>query len=151
MLSPFIITPYVSAGPVTLGMTRTQLHALLGPPDSSRKSRFGPKVTDRWLAEDLTIMLSHDAGSVVEIGFGSEQSEAEVAGVRLFDRVGPDVYRDLCRADGAPREDVGFTVLFKFGITLDGFLVAEQDDRAVTVFAKGIWDENDARLKPAKL
>jgi hypothetical protein len=96
-------------------------------------------------------MLSHDAGSVVEIGFGSEQSEAEVAGVRLFDRVGPDVYRDLCRADGAPREDVGFTVLFKFGITLDGFLVAEQDDRAVTVFAKGIWDENDARLKPAKL
>lgn len=148
MLSPFFITPYAGAGPIKLGMTRTQLHSLLGPPDSSKKSRFGQKVTDRWLNEDLTITLSNDAGDVVEIGFGSEQSEAEINGVRLFDRAGVDVYRDLSQADGAPREDLGSTVLFRFGMTLSGFLVTEQDDRAVTVFAKGVWDESDPRLKP---
>jgi hypothetical protein len=151
MDSPFITTPYVSAGPIALGMARTQLHSLLGLPDNSKESRFGPKVTDRWHAEDITIALSHETGSVMEIQFGSEQREAEVFGIRLFDRAGPNVYRDLCQADGAPCEDLGFTVFFKFGITLAGFLAADQDDRTVTVFAKSVWDESDPRLKPAKL
>lgn len=148
MFSSFDIVPYVSVGPLRLGMTRAELHSILGRPASTKKSRFGPKVTDRWRTEDLTVTISSETGSVEEIGFGSAQRLAQVNGVRLFAQDGPLVYRDLCLADGAARHDVGFTVLFRFGVTLSGFGVASQDDRAVTVFSKGVWDENDPQLKP---
>ncbi|WP_118186100.1 hypothetical protein [Paraburkholderia phosphatilytica] len=151
MITPFVIVPYVSAGPIRLGMDRSQLHALLGPPDHSKKSRFGARIIDRWNTEDLTVISSDAAGSVQEVGFGAKQSEAQVAGFKLFDRDGPTAYRDLCLADGTPKEHVGFTILFKFGVTLDGFHVTEQDDRAVTVFAKGVRDENDSRLTAVKI
>jgi hypothetical protein len=149
MFSSFDIVPYVSVGPLRLGMTRAELHSILGKPDTTKKSKFGPKVVDRWRAEDLTVTLSSETGSVEEIGFGSAQRLAQVNGIRLFAQDGPHAYRDLCLADGGARHDVGFTVLFKLGVTLSGFDVTAQDDRTVTVFAKGVWDENDQRLKPA--
>lgn len=151
MITPFVIVPYVSVGPIALGMGRADLHTLLGKPDYSKKSRFGPKVIDSWNKEDLTVISSGTDGVVMEVGFGKEQSQAEVSGVKIFDRDGSTVYRDLCMADGAPKQHVGFTVLFKFGLALDGFLVTEQDDRAVTVFAKGVRDEADPRLQPVKV
>lgn len=151
MITPFVIVPYVSVGPINFGMARADLHTLLGAPDYSRKSRFGPKIIDSWNKEDLTVISSGADGTVMEVGFGKEQSQAEVSSVQLFDRDGSTVYRDLCAADGAPKQNVGFTVLFKFGIALDGFLVTEQDDRAVTAFAKGVRDEADPRLKPVKI
>lgn len=132
-------------------MGRAQLHALLGPPDYSKKSRFGPKIIDTWDKEDLTVISSDAQGTVLEVGFGRAQAAAEVNGVKLFDRAGSSVYRDLCVADGAPKQNVGFTVLFKFGLALDGFLATEQDDRAVTVFARGVRDERDPRLQPVKI
>ena len=73
----------------------------------------------------------------MEISFGNVQIEAEIQGIKLFEQNGPDVYRELCLIDGAPREDVGFTVLFKLGVALDGFLVTDQEQRVVTAFAKG--------------
>ena len=148
MIPNFVVTPYVGVGPIRLGMTGAQLHALLGPPNSSRRSRFGPKLIEHWRQEDLTVVLSGPQGGAAEISFGSHQAGAEVHNVPLFSRSGPDTYRDLCRLDGAPREDVGMTVQFRLGITLDGFLATDQDQRVVTVFAAGTWDEGDPRLTP---
>ena len=137
MISNFAVVPYVCAGPINFGMSRVQLHSILGAPERSKKSRFGPKIIDYWLEEDLTITSSDTDGVVMEISFGNVQIEAEIQGIKLFEQNGPDVYRELCLIDGAPREDVGFTVLFKLGVALDGFLVTDQEQRVVTAFAKG--------------
>jgi hypothetical protein len=148
MLNDFVIDPYVGAGPVRLGMTRGQVQTILGTPDRTKSSRFNAKVIDHWVGEDITVIFSDTAGVALEIGFGSEQAAAEVNGIKIFDKDGPSAYKDLCAADGNPRSDAGFTVLFQLGITLDGFLHTDQDQRAVTVFVKGTWDENDSALRP---
>ena len=151
MFTNFRVFPYVGVGPIYFGMNRDQLHAILGIPDSSKNSRFGPKVIDYWHSNDITIMFSAVDGTALEIGFGYAQMTAEVEGIKLFERSGPEVYRDLCLLDGYPREDVGFTVLFKFGITLDGFLISDQEQRVVTVFSRGVWREYDPKLLPVKI
>jgi hypothetical protein len=151
MLNDFVVDPYVGVGPLRLGMSRGEVQNVLGLPDRSKNSRFNAKIIDQWTTEDITVVFSDNSGTAVEIGFGSEQAQAEVRGIKIFGNDGPSVYRDLCVADGAPRTDVGFTVLFSLGLTLDGFLTTDQDDRAVTVFAKGTWDERDPNLQVVKL
>lgn len=150
MLNDFVVDSYMGVGPILLGMTRGQVQSILGAPARTKNSRFNSKVIDHWVGEDITVIFSDQSGTALEIGFGSEQAEAEIGGVKIFGKDGPSVYKDLCAADGNPRSDVGFTVLFGLGITLDGFLDTDEDHRAVTVFAKGKWDENDPALRPIK-
>jgi hypothetical protein len=90
-------------------------------------------------------------GTALEISFGYAQIAAEVVGIKLFERSGPEVFRDLCLLDGYPREDVGFTVLFKFGITLNGFFISDQEQQVVTVFSREVWREHDPKLLPVKI
>lgn len=151
MFADFTITPYTSVGPVRLGMSRADLHAALGTPSQSRKSRFNQNILDYWNGEGLSITSTGEQGHVIEVGFGSEQANAEVAGVKLFARRGADVFRDLCLLDGAAKQDVGIAVLFKLGVSLSGFEVHDQDERAVTVFAKEVWSVDDPDLKPVFL
>ena len=147
MFPSFSITPYVGVGPILLGTSRHDIQVLLGRPSNSRTSRFSSRVLDHWAVEGLTITSEHENGTILEVGFGAEQQHAEVNGIHIFAKQGPTVLRALCLLDGSPQEDVGMTVLFKLGMTLTGFLDATEDDRAVTVFAPGVWSPVDPRLR----
>lgn len=151
MLQKFKIVPYVSVGPIAFGMKRVDLHSVLGAPDRGKKSKFGPRFTDYWLDEDITVVSSSEDGVVEEVSFGAVQREAEIDGYKIFQPLGPDSYRELCQRDKAPRAEVGFTVLFHFGLVLDSFLATDQEQRVVTAFARGVWKEDDPDLTPLRL
>lgn len=149
MFSDFKIKPYLSAGPIALGISRAQLHTLLGAPSASRIGKFSGNLIDIWDAEGISITMKDN--EVVEIGFGSEQSTAQIEGFRIFGLSGPATHEILCFKDGRPLADAGFTVLLNLGITLSGFLNEDQDERAVTVFKEGLWRADDESLEPIEI
>lgn len=154
MILDFNITPYVNVGPIFFGAKRSDLHKILGAPNSTRHSSFGNNVLDSWTHESIIVTSSGDSGTVLEVSFRSAQRTASVRKISLFDRPQEDVYRELCRLDGAPRIRAGVTVLFKFGIAMAGFSEPredDQDDRSVTAFARDVWDEHDPKFKFVKV
>lgn len=58
------------------------------------------------------------------------------------------MHRKLCELDGSPMYDVGYTHLFKLGIYLIDFHKYDggQDDRVVSIFTLGVYDEDDQDL-----
>ncbi len=113
-------------------------------------SKSGNKI-EYWDSEGLVVTLSGQGGAILSIGFGSQQNTASIRKRRFFDRPGDEVYRELCRLDGAPRYNVGLTVLFNLGIMVGGFEVTDQDERTVCAFARGVFKEDDPELRPIKV
>lgn len=49
--------------------------------------------------------------------------------------------REVCKADGAPRDSYGFIVLPSLGIAVTGIHDNDRSQLAITVFSKGSWDD----------
>ena len=71
-------------------------------------------------------------------------------GIRIFSEPGRQMYNDLCKSDGNPREIVGVVILFSYGMAITGFLNADDDQKSIAVFNAGRWDKDDKNLKKLK-
>ena len=140
MMQSHIIIPYVGVGPIEFGMTRIDVHNILGAPSSSKKSRFSDESTDFWDENGLQLTFSGDE-KLLEISLHPNLSDVELNGLKLFAVPGADALKALEALDNAPLTKAGSNIFLKIGLAVEGFLHSDECDKSVTAFAKGRWDE----------
>jgi hypothetical protein len=131
----FEIQPYVGACPILLGMTESEVISIAGEPMVKSVNKSGEKDHSY---EAWSLRYSSVDERVVEIGFGPP-AKAKFSGMDVFE--GSDFFEKVIAVDGSPFEYYGFIVLQKLGITLTGFHDDQESQKAITVFAKGRWDD----------
>jgi hypothetical protein len=145
------IESFQGVGSLRFGMSRFQVQNELGAPIRSRTDRFSPEVTDFWNESGLQLAFSGPDGELVEVSLYPNLPLVRLGSLSLYDGVPKEIYRALCKADGAPRSTVGVTVFLKLGLAVTGFLNEDTDDMSVTAFARGRWDASDPDLLPLKM
>ena len=141
MQTDWTIHPYVGVGQLKFGMTPDEVAAILGPPEGSRPVASTGELRERREKSALQAVYAAGDRRLVELGFSPPIAGLEFDGVRLFTSPSHDALREILRRDPAPLADVGFVVFFDLGLSLTGFDDDDEDDKAVTVFDKGRWDE----------
>ncbi len=136
----YSITSYVGVGPLKFGMKRTDIHNLLGAPLRTRKSRFSSELTDFWNKNGLQLTFLEADGELVEIGLYPNLPNVDLNGIKLFDEPGNVVMKALRNLDNSPLEKVGVTIFLKLGIAATGFLNEDGDQKSVSVFIRGRWN-----------
>lgn len=152
MIKTFCIKPYLGFDCVQFGMTPDQVAIELGKPDFQEIGVLDELSEYRW-HNDLVATFDNSSNVLVELGFGPTILDLEYEGLLFFRQPAKNVLKQLVDLDGAPYEDLGFVVLFSLGIALTGFHNNEKDelnDKAVTIFAPGRWDDLKDQLKPFK-
>ncbi|MCP1571851.1 hypothetical protein [Herbaspirillum rubrisubalbicans] len=136
-----IIMSYVGVGPLKFGMTRDEVHQILGAPLSVKKSRFFEESREYWSAKRLQLTFSDTGDGLLEIGLSPNLSNVQLNGLKLFEVPGAYAFKVLHDWDDAPIIIAGATIFLKLGLAAGGFLDDDDSDKSVTVFAKGRWDD----------
>lgn len=139
----FPLQSYQGAGPLRLGATRPEVEALMGPPD--RVSRRGGGLRLAWRGE-VSVKLSASAPGeepeVVEIGFTRHCPGVQWQGDDIF-LGSPTIWSHrLIAQDGSALLGFGMVLLLRLGLTLTGFHDGPEEDRAITLFRFGLWDDS---------
>lgn len=147
MNGAYEIYPYVGVGQLRFGMTPDEIAKVLGPAEESGLHPSGEFYEDRFDATILTIYSKIDR-RLVQVGFSRWAKGVIYKSIDLFSASPDEVLQMLLQDDGQPYESLGFIVLLDLGIALTGFHDNSEDERTISVFAKGLWDSRKARLKP---
>ncbi len=135
----FHIEPNIGALPIRFGMTAKEVAKHLGKPDSEKVNFEGNRNEYR-------------ANKKVRIGFAAEKEKVRDLSfspdknLRLFFQ-DVDLLSDsqrfeaLLKGDNEPQESMGFLVFFKIGVAVTGYHDGDKSQRAITVFAKGAFDD----------
>ena len=143
----FSIVEHVGAGPLRFGMGRAEIENVLGPP--SRSSTRGGGLRLSWDGAVSTKLERTQAGpelTLCEIGFSRHSPHVIWRGHDVFGNF-PDFVRNVCAQDAAPLSGFGILLLRDLGLSVTGF-DGPEEDRAVTVFVKGRWDNALDGMEP---
>jgi hypothetical protein len=145
MTTDFTLVPYVGALPVRFDMNPSEVAIVLGAPARITTGLVGQRSEDRG---PVSIRYTLDDIKVNEVSLGTdsrlwfhEQNLMEV----------PDLVGFLMLHDSEPFEDLGFLLFFELGLAITGFHDGDDDDRAITAFRRGAWDEFKAEAQPFSL
>lgn len=133
----FDIQPYAGALPITFGMTREEVHRLLGPPESSHPVWDGSGVSESYNAARHTVCYDN-AGAVNHLGFSPGGAGLAILGRPIWTVAHqPDPNPVLLALDPAPLEFVGFWFFAVIGVTSTGYHDDDSSQRAVSVCVRG--------------
>ncbi|ALU88906.1 hypothetical protein Hrubri_1701 [Herbaspirillum rubrisubalbicans M1] len=135
-----IITSYVGVGALKFGMTRDEVHQILGAPLSTKKSRFFDESREYWSENGLQLNFSDVGDGLVEIGLSPNLQNVQLNGLKLFEVPGAYAFKVLHDWDDAPLFKTGTSIFLKLGLAAGGFLYDDDSDKSVTAFARGRWD-----------
>jgi hypothetical protein len=136
----FEIRPFKGALPIRFGMSREEVHEILGSPETLGTRRSIKSTSDDWMRYGLNVRY-HLEGGVAHLGFRPGNCE-----LRLIDHVlwredeDADPNWTLLSLDPAPREVLDFLVFTRLGITTTGYHSGDAGKHAVGVFSEGEWD-----------
>ncbi len=136
-----IIMSYVGVGPLKFGMTRGEVHQLLGAPLFTKKSQFFEESREFWSENGLQLTYSETDERLLEISLYPNLQNVQLNGLKLFEVPGRYAFKVLHDWDDAPLAIAGATIFLKLGLAAGGFLHDDDDDKAIAVFAKGRWDD----------
>lgn len=136
-----IIMSYVGVGPLKFGMTRDEVHKILGAPLSVKKSRFFDESREFWSENGLQLTFSDTGEGLLEIGLYPNLPNVQLNGLKLFEVPGAYAFKVLHGWDDAPLTRTGATIFLKLGLAAGGFLDDEGSDKSVVAFTRGRWDE----------
>lgn len=133
------IRPYQGAGPVNLGVTFDDLCKIIG---------YGGDRTDdassfRYLLDEHKTITIIRNGIVEEINFSNYYGDDLLfQGINLFKDNDLDV---IARMKAMSKQKIfefyGFIIFFDLGIALSGFHDSDEDQKSVSIFQNGAWDE----------
>ena len=134
---PYQIFPLQGLDAVKFGMSPAEVAAQFGSPAHTSKNFTGETI-ETWDA--ATVSYSNDNQTVVEIGFSRQLSGVFLNSIHLFSQDSRQVIDALLLLAGETYEGKGFFVFPILGISLFGFLHADESDKTATVFQEGRWD-----------
>ncbi len=129
----FKIESYVGALPVRFGAQADEVVAILGEPQT-KSTNFRKEVTYDY---DFVNIGFDKNSSVSHVGF-VPGANVEYDGLPILSQ---ETFRQLLRLDAEAMEVVGFVVLLNLGIAFTGFHDDDESQKAVSVFAKGAYDD----------
>ena len=130
------IKPYKSVGPIALLATdREQCERYLGEPEKVWKNHEG--VTELHYQE-VVVRLDSTSGFVHEVTL---LPNTEFSLIGMPGAWSKDFVRALCAIDEGPLEIHGFLVMLNLGLAVTGIQDDESADSAITVFARGAFDD----------
>jgi hypothetical protein len=145
----FDIQPYIGALPITFGMSRAEVHRLLGTPESSFPIWDGSGVSEHYAQARHNVGYTND-GLVNHLGFSPGGAELSILGRPIWTVSSqPDPNPILLAFDPAPLELVGFWFYLAIGVTSTGYHDDDPAQRAVTVFPRGSKAELLGEATPA--
>ncbi|QDD63073.1 hypothetical protein EJD96_02390 [Herbaspirillum seropedicae] len=136
-----IIMPYVGVGPLRFGMTRDEVHQLIGDPLSIDKSGGSEELTEYWSNNGLQLTYSEMDETLLEISLYPNLQNVQLNGLDLFGVPGTHAFKLLHDWDNAPLTIVGVSIFLKLGLAVNGFFHDDDGAKSVTAFAKGRWDD----------
>ena len=136
------IEPRVGVGEVRFGMTLEEVLAVLGEPEWSGYDSEGD-AERRW--PNLTVRWGRETETVAEIAVPVE-NRVTIAGHLL--PLDSDPLTVLCELDPEPVRCLGFLIFREIGVAISGFHDGDEDQRALTVFAPGRWDDMSSHFEP---
>ncbi|MDR9835752.1 hypothetical protein [Herbaspirillum huttiense] len=136
-----IIMPYVGIGPLRFGMTRDEVHQLIGDPLSIDKSWCSEELTEYWNNNGLQLSYSEMDETLLEISLYPNLHNVQLNGLNLFEVPGTHAFKVLHDWDNAPLTIAGVSIFLKLGLAVNGFIHDDDGAKSVTAFAKGRWDE----------
>lgn len=142
----YVITSYIGVGELKFGMTRSDIHHLLGTPILSRKSRYSEEVKDYWEGNALQLTFSDSIDELIEISLHQRLKETQFRGIKLFEEPGRKVMNALTKLDDSLIEEVGIYTFPALGLAVTGFL-DDDDVKSVTAFKSG---SQEFRLPPTE-
>ncbi|NHZ97920.1 hypothetical protein [Massilia sp. CCM 8734] len=140
MSSNYEIKSYIGVGDLLFGMRPDEVIQHAGVPSVVRTNMLGER-HERRFGTGIGLTYGKLNNGLVELGFSRQLTELTFQGRPLFLEPSKKIFKMMIELDGAPYEHVGFIVLFNLGITMTGFHDDDEEDKAVTVFARGRWDE----------
>jgi len=140
----FNIEPFVGAHPIRFGMSRAEVHQLLGEPESSQAVWGGSGTTDFWNESRISVGYDTD-GIVNHVGFVPGGCELQLLNAPLWSLdMQPDPNPELMRRDMTPVESVGILYFRDLGISTTGYHDDDENQRALSVMPHGAWDVVDS-------
>lgn len=143
----FIISPYDSVGSLKFGMPRLEVEQALGHVD--RVMDTPDEIFELYnFSLDLIAQVDKKEDQLIEVGFGSRSKNVSFEGVLFFESAAQDVVRRLCKLDRNAFIGHGALVFLNLGLSLSGFVEDDDGTKAITVFARGVWDDIIPSMKP---
>ncbi len=157
------VFPYQGLGPLHFGMTPEEVGSydeLIGSV-TDRVVEFDGSINEHRGIEAPTCNYEHDR--LVGIGTDFQVPNVQFAGFDFYREEPVVVVQRLVEANGGAHSGLGFLVFLKLGIALTGFLddegrrclalkeLALGDERAVSVFRRGLYDPFMDELEPIQL
>lgn len=141
MLS-FDIRPYTGALPLSFGISRAEVHRVLGTPQVASPPLAHRGYSDSW--DDGNIQIGYDANLAVNhIGFGPGEFALSLCGSPLWTTdEHPDPISALLQQDPDPWETLGFLVFDRIGITTTGYHDQDDNDLSLCLYPRGKWDKS---------
>jgi len=142
-----IVISYVGVGPLRFGMTRDEVHQLIGNPLSIDKSGGSEELTEYWSNNGLQLTYSEMDETLLEISLYPNLQNVQLNGLNLFEVPGTHAFKLLHDWDNAPLTIFGVSIFLKLGLAVNGFLHDDDGAKSVTAFAKGRWDDWPSKEK----
>jgi len=136
-----IIMSYVGVGPLRFGMTRDEVHQLIGNPLTIDKSGGSEELTEYWSDNGLQLTYSEMDETLLEISLYPNLQNVQLNGLNLFEVPGTQAFKLLHDWDNAPLTIVGVSIFLKLGLAVNGFFHDDDGAKSVTAFAKGRWND----------
>lgn len=136
-----IVMSYVGVGPLRFGMTRDEVHQLIGNPLSIDKSGGSEELTEYWSNNGLQLTYSEMDETLLEISLYPNLQNVQLNGLNLFEVPGTHAFKLLHDWDNAPLRIFSVSIFLKLGLAVNGFLHDDDGAKSVTAFAKGRWND----------
>lgn len=136
-----IISPYQGTTQISFGMNPAQIESQLGPAISVRNRRFA---------------IKREYLGGVKVNFSLDEQAEEIVfippGIVMFDGhnllEGDDQVEILSKYDDEPMLSFQFVVFLKLGIGIAGFWQHDEDQEAISIFKRGLFDKYLPLMKP---
>jgi hypothetical protein len=140
----FVFEPCQGFRPLILGMAKSQVLEVLGPPDLSRSDYdcWGP-VSELQVGYNAALRVDH-------IGMGPGRYGIQLGNCTIWGggrEVAEDPNIELLKMDQYPVVCLGFLVFLQLGIASSGFHDDNSSQYAIRAFPKGSWDKYLKRAK----
>lgn len=143
----FEIVSYQRVGELRFGTSKCMTAQALGHIDRIVDTADG--VIELYnFSSDIVAQLKKASDQLIEIGFGRRSKGVSYGDILFFEQPAREVVRRLCKLDQNALVGYGVLVFLNLGLSLSGFLEDEDDTKAITVFARGVWDDIVPSMKP---
>ena len=115
---------------------------LFGPP---RAKSINVLNEPDWSYEDFSLRFGAAGEGVVEVGF-YPTADVTLFGRDLFND--PSTFGQIIASKDDVFEDFGFIIIPSLGLTFTGFHDNHDEEKAVTVFVDGRWDDRKSEFIP---